>query len=131
MGPPWARRVPEPRSSPAEGSSGRRRSPGHRPTTGKVWPGHDRKQLSAIRHLTLGDGGDNLLGGPPSEARFLVGGQVAADENANAEESRIDLGARECALRVSLAEKSAGRTTAAAPGNCHQIFAALDLSFIG
>src|SRR5580692_9276503 len=98
---------------------------------GKVWPGHDRKQLAAIRHLALGDGGDNLLICPAAEARFLVGGQVAPDKNADARNPESDLGARKRALRVSLAEKSAGRMTAATAGNCHKILTALDRGFGG
>src|SRR5271166_5075925 len=61
---------------------------------GEVRPGHDREQLAAIRRHACGDGGDNLLGRPAAEARFLVRGQVAADENADAGDPESNLGAR-------------------------------------
>src|ERR1700733_11296089 len=61
----------------------------------RPWARRVPEQLAAIRHLAFGDGGDNLLGGPVAEARFLVGGQVAADENADDGNPESDLGARE------------------------------------
>ena len=51
---------------------------------GEFRPGHDGEQLGAVRHLAFGDGCDNLLGRPVGQAGFLVRGQVAADENADA-----------------------------------------------
>src|ERR1700722_6077541 len=81
---------------------------------GEVRPGHNWEQLAAVRHLAFGDGGDNLLGRPAAEARFLVGGQVAADENADAGNPESDLGAGEIAFQAGLAGKSPGRMTAPA-----------------
>ena len=94
-------------------------------------PGHDGRQNPAIRAHAGLQRGDDLLHRPVAESGFLVGGQIGADEGAEAGEEKSDIRAGEIALLFFLAEEMAGRVAIGAAIEGNQIFAARHLLVAG
>ena len=115
---PWARTAPEPRSSPAEGSSGRRRSPGHGPTTDRARsrPGMTGNSLRPFGISPLVIAAIICSVFQPPRPVSLSGVRLPPTKTPTPGIAESDLGAREGACQVRLAEKGPGRMTTVAAG---------------
>src|SRR5262245_10256749 len=93
-------------------------------------PGHDRRELTAIRPFAGLNRRDDLGDAPIADTGFRIRGQVWAVENTESRNLEADFRAAEIAVHIGLAEKEARRVAVGAASDRHQVFAAIDLGLL-